>query len=161
MTERNGANAKKSGKPCIVVIDGMGGGIGEELIRRLVSFFSLKKETAKTETAPLDIEILALATNAVAAERMVRAGAARGAAGENAIRQSVALGDFILGPIGIIIANSMLGEITPAMTESILAAPGRRILIPLQNDHIILAGMENLPLSKMIDKAVEMVKNLL
>jgi hypothetical protein len=131
------------------VIDGMGGGIGEELIHNLVA------------AALPGVEIIALATNAVAAERMVKAGANRGAAGENAIRQSVKLGNIILGPIGIIITNSMLGEITSGMTEAILAAPGKRILIPLQNDHISFAGMEGQPLSKMIEKSIEMVRKVL
>jgi hypothetical protein len=136
---------KPSGAVRIIVVDGMGGGIGEELVRRIAA-------------AVPNAEIIALATNAIAAERMVRAGADRGAAGENAICQSVKLGDVIVCPIGVILANSMLGEITPAMTEAVLTAPGKRIILPLQNDHVSLAGIENLPLSKMMEKAVEMVK---
>jgi hypothetical protein len=135
----------------IVVIDGMGGGIGEELIRRLV---------AALEGKP-NAEIIALATNAVATERMVRAGAHRGATGENAICRSASLGDFILGPIGIVFANSMLGEITPAIAEAVLAAPGKRVLIPLQNDHVTLAGLSSQPLSKMFEKAVEIIEQAL
>jgi hypothetical protein len=135
----------------IVVIDGMGGGIGEELIRRLAAAMAGKPHT----------EIIALSTNAVATERMVRAGAHRGATGENAICRSASLGDFILGPIGIVFANSMLGEITPAIAEAVLAAPGKRVLIPLQNDHVTFAGIGNQPLSKMIEKAVELVEQSL
>jgi hypothetical protein len=67
------------------------------------------------------------------------------------------LGDFIVGPIGIIIGNSMMGEITHSMAEAILAAPGERILLPLQNEHLTLAGLEGLPLAKMIERAVELV----
>jgi hypothetical protein len=127
----------------IVIIDGMGGGIGVQLVGKI------------REMGGEDIEILALGTNAVAAERMVKAGAHRGAAGENAIRVSAALGDFILGPIGIVIPNSLLGEISPAMAEAILAAPGERILIPLQHEHFLLAGLEPQPLAKLVDRAVE------
>ncbi|MDR0684491.1 MAG: DUF3842 family protein [Spirochaetaceae bacterium] len=129
----------------IVVVDGMGGGIGVQLVGKL------------REATGDNVEIIALGTNAVAVERMVKAGAHRGAAGENAICHSVRLGDFIVGPIGIIIGNSMMGEITCSMTEAILGAPGDRILLPLQNEHLTLAGLESLPLAKMIERAVELV----
>ncbi|MDR2601772.1 MAG: DUF3842 family protein [Spirochaetaceae bacterium] len=142
-----GGSAKKT----VVVVDGLGGGIGEELVKKLV--------VLSEKVEPLDI--IALATNSTAAARMVKAGASRGASGENAIKRSVNLGDFILGPIGVIIANSMLGEITCGITQAVLDAPGRRILIPLQNDHIILAGVEGVALSKMIEKAVEAVEKAL
>jgi hypothetical protein len=133
-------------KHTVVVIDGMGGGIGAGLIAKL------------KEINDADLEIIALGTNAVAAERMVKAGAHRGAAGENAIRVSGSLGDFILGPIGIVIMNSLMGELTPLMAEAILAAPGERILLPLQNDHFYLAGVEILPLAKMMEKVLDTLK---
>jgi hypothetical protein len=132
-------------KHSIVVVDGMGGGIGVRLITRL-------KETCGPGT-----ELVALGANAVAAERMIKAGAHRGAAGENAVRVSVKEGDFIMGPIGIVIPNSLMGEITPAMAEAVLAAPGERILLPLENDHFILAGLECQPLAKVIDRGVEIL----
>jgi hypothetical protein len=132
----------QSMKHTIVIIDGMGGGIGVQLIGKL-------KDMVDT-----DAEIIALGTNAVATERMVKAGAHRGAAGENAIRVSVSAGDYILGPIGIVIPDSLMGEITPAMAQAILAAPGERILLPLQQEHFFIAGLEQLPLSGMIDKAL-------
>jgi hypothetical protein len=133
-------------KGTIVVIDGMGGGIGVQLIGKI-------REAIKG-----DPEIIALGTNAVATERMVKAGAHRGASGENAIRVSAALGDFILGPMGIVIVNSLMGEITGPMAEAILAAPGKRILLPLQHDHFYLAGMESMPLARLVEKAVELLK---
>ena len=125
-----------------MVIDGMGGGIGAVLIGKL------------REISDIDLEIIALGTNAVATERMMKAGAHRGASGENAIRVSVSLGDFILGPVGIVINNSLMGEITPSMAEATLAAPGKRILIPLVQDHFYLAGVGELPLGKMIERAI-------
>ncbi|GHV91329.1 hypothetical protein AGMMS50268_18320 [Spirochaetia bacterium] len=137
----------------IVIVDGMGGGIGVQLIGKLRE--SIDKNIEK------DTEIIALGTNAVATERMVKAGANRGATGENAIRVSVNDGDFILGPIGIVIGNSMMGEITPAMAEAILAAPGERILLPMQQDHFYIAGLEQLPLAKMTDRAIEIFKERL
>jgi hypothetical protein len=86
---------------------------------------------------------------------MLKAGAMRGATGENAVRISIGTGDYILGPIGIVIANSMMGEITPEIAETVLGARGERILIPLPNDHFTLVGVECPPLGKMIEKAVE------
>ncbi|MDR1903111.1 MAG: DUF3842 family protein [Treponema sp.] len=133
-------------KQCIVIIDGMGGGIGVQLIAKLREF--IDKES----------EIIALGTNATATERMVRAGADRGATGENAVRVSASLGDFILGPIGIVITDSMMGEITAGISNAVLSAPGERILLPLQNDHFFLAGLEQLPLARMIDKAIDIFK---
>ncbi|MDR1898390.1 MAG: DUF3842 family protein [Treponema sp.] len=129
-------------KHTIVIIDGMGGGIGVQLITRL------------RELAGGDAELVALGANAVAAERMVKAGAHRGASGENALRVSVREGDFIMGPIGIVIPNSLMGEITPAMAEAVLSAPGERILLPLQNDHFFLAGLESQSLAKAIEKGI-------
>jgi hypothetical protein len=129
-------------KKIIIVVDGMGGGIGAELITKL-------------KTVRFNADIIALGTNSTATERMLRAGAVRGATGENAVRISIGMGDFILGPIGIVIANSMMGEITPGIAAAILGARGERILIPLPNDHFTLAGIESPPLGKMIEKAVE------
>jgi uncharacterized membrane protein len=136
-------------KTTIVIVDGMGGGIGVQLIGKIKDIINK------------DTEIIALGTNAVAAERMVKAGANRGATGENAIQVSAGSGDFILGPIGIVIGNSMMGEITPKMAAAILAAPGERILLPLQQDHFYIAGLEQLPLAKMVDKAIELLRERL
>jgi hypothetical protein len=136
-------------KRTIVIVDGMGGGIGVQLIDKI-------RELDLKET-----ELIALGTNAVAAERMVKAGAHRAAAGENAIRVTVPRGDFILGPIGIVIPNSMMGEISPGMVEAIMASPGERILLPLQQDHFHLVGLEPLPLAKMLEKAVALLKERL
>jgi hypothetical protein len=133
-------------KRTVVIIDGMGGGIGAQLISKI-------RESIDGET-----ELIALGTNAVATERMIKAGAHRGASGENAVKVSVSLGDFILGPIGIVIANSLMGEITAAMVEATLASPGEKILLPLQQDHFRLVGTESLPFTRLIDMAVETLK---
>ncbi|MDR1949721.1 MAG: DUF3842 family protein [Spirochaetaceae bacterium] len=129
----------------IIVIDGMGGGVGAQLIIKI------------RESCGRDLEIIALGTNAIATERMVKAGADRGATGENAIRVSVGRGDLILGPIGIVIPDSLMGEITAAMVGAILSAPGERILLPLQQDHFRIVGIEPLPLAKIMERTVELV----
>jgi hypothetical protein len=136
-------------KQKVVIIDGMGGGIGAQLIAKI------------RELNDEEPELIALGTNAVATERMIKAGAHRGASGENAIKVSVSLGDFILGPIGIVIINSLMGEISPAIAEAILAAPGEKILLPLQQDHFRLVGMESLPFTKIIDKAIDLLRERL
>jgi hypothetical protein len=137
-------------KSIIVIVDGMGGGIGVQLITRL-------KETWSREDRE-GVEIIALGANAVAAERMVKAGADRGASGENALRVSVCRGDYIMGPVGIVVGNSMMGEISPAMAQAILEAPGERILLPLQQEHFYIAGLEQMPLARMIDRALDLLK---
>jgi hypothetical protein len=136
-------NTKKK----VIIVDGMGGGIGVQLVGKIRAAFGDA------------IEIIALGTNAVAVERMVKAGADRGAAGENAIVQSAGTGELIMGPIGIIIGNSMMGEITVRMAEAILRAPCERIILPLQNDHVTLAGLDGLPLTKMIERAIDLAKD--
>ncbi len=110
------------------VIDGMGGGIGAQLIERL------RKEGLG------DATIVALGANAVATQRMIAAGAHRGATGENAICFSVRTADFILGPIGIVLANSMMGEITPLMAEAVSSSPCLKLLLPLSQSQILIAG---------------------
>ena len=85
----------------VAVIDGMGGGIGAQIVTQL------------RQELPLDVEILALGTNAVATDRMMKARASRGASGENAIRVSIGQADFILAPIAVVVPNSLMGEVTP------------------------------------------------
>jgi len=134
-------------KKRIVVVDGMGGGIGAQIIERL-----------KPSLGP-GVEVLALGANSGATERMMKAGADRGASGENAVRVSVGSGMLIIGPIGILIPNGMLGEITPAMAEAVMAAPCERILVPVAQDHFALAGLEPRPLGYYIDTAVGIAKS--
>jgi len=103
----------------ICVIDGQGGGIGSAIIKRLQDAF---EET---------IEIVALGTNAIATTQMLKARANRGASGENAIVQTVKTVDIIVGPIGIIMAHAMMGEVTPKIAEAIAGSQAKKILIPL------------------------------
>ena len=129
-------------KKRIVVVDGMGGGVGAQLIERLRASFGGK------------VEIIALGTNSTATERMLKAGADRGASGENAICVSVGSGLLVMGPIGVVIPNGMLGEITAAIAEAVLAASGDRILVPVAHNHFILAGLEQKSLNRFLDDAV-------
>lgn len=127
----------------ICVIDGQGGGIGSAIILRMKTFF---EET---------VEIIALGTNAIATAQMLKARANRGASGENAIIQTVRKVDIIIGPIGIIIANAMMGEVTPKMAEAVSGSTAKKILLPLSQENIILAGVPAVPLPKLIEEIID------
>ena len=133
----------------IAVIDGMGGGIGAQIVTQLRA------------ALPAEVEIWALGSNAVATQRMMQARANRGATGENAIRVSAAKADFILAPIGALIPNAMMGEITPAIAEAIANAPGRKLLIPINQPHFEIVGVQWKPLAQHIDEAIETLRQLL
>jgi hypothetical protein len=132
----------------IAVIDGQGGGIGKAIVDKFRKEFQDK------------IEILALGTNSMATSLMLKAGANEGATGENAIMYNASKVDLILGPIGIICANSLLGELTPQMAKAIAESPAKKVLIPLNRCNVIVAGVENKPLPHYIEDAVEIVKGL-
>ncbi len=127
----------------ICVIDGQGGGIGSAIIKKMKDTFGES------------IEIIALGTNAIATAQMIKARANRGASGENSIVQTVQLVDVIIGPIGIIMAHAMLGEVTPAMAEAVSRSPARKILLPLSQENIEIAGVEKIPLPRLIDELIE------
>jgi len=130
----------------IAVIDGQGGGIGKAIVEKLRRVFEDS------------IEIVALGTNSLATSLMLKAGANEGATGENAISYNASKVDMILGPIGIVCANSLMGELTPLMARAISESPAKKILIPLNRCNIAVAGVENKPLPHYIDDAVLIVK---
>lgn len=131
-------------KHIIAVVDGMGGGLGAQLVERLVKL------------GLSDCEIIALTTNALAARRLVDSGAQRGASGENAICVTVTKVDYILGPIGIVMPNSMMGEITPKMAEAVCCSNAHIFLVPVRHENTIIAGIKNIPLSELLDETVEL-----
>lgn len=132
----------------IAVIDGQGGGIGKAIVEKIRS--ALGDE----------IQIIALGTNALSTALMLKSGANEGASGENAIVVNAAKVDFIIGSIGIISANSMLGELTPLMAKAIAESPAKKVLIPLNRCNIFVAGIKNEPLPHYIEDAIELIKNL-
>jgi len=124
----------------ICVIDGQGGGIGSVIIKKLnAAFYNA------------DVEITALGANAIATAQMLKARANRGASGENAIVRTVRQADIVIGPISIIMAHAMMGEITPKMAEAIASCPAQKILLPLSQENVVIAGLSSLPLPKLID----------
>lgn len=130
----------------IVVIDGQGGGIGARIIQGL------------REKMGNDFEIWALGTNSIATSRMMKAGANKGATGENAIVQSVKKADVITGPLAIIMPNSMMGEVTTAMAEAVCSCEGHKYLIPLTQEKVSLMGVSREPLPHLVEEAVEKIK---
>ncbi len=123
----------------ICVIDGQGGGIGSTVIKKL------KERLGEA------IEIVALGTNAIATAKMLKAKANRGASGENAIVQTVQRADVVIGPISIIMAHAMMGEITPGMAAAVAGCPARKILIPLSQENVEIVGVSPSPLPRLID----------
>ncbi|PIU48911.1 MAG: hypothetical protein COS92_09450 [Desulfobacterales bacterium CG07_land_8_20_14_0_80_52_14] len=126
----------------ICVIDGQGGGIGSAVIKKLKEVFEER------------IEIVALGTNAIATSQMLKARANCGASGENAIIQTVKSADVIIGTIGIVLANAMMGEVTPGMAEAVATSPARKILIPLSQDPVEVVGITREPLPHLIEELV-------
>jgi hypothetical protein len=112
----------------ICVVDGQGGKIGSVIIARL-------KERLKES-----VEIIALGTNSTATSTMMKARANRGASGENAIAVTVRKADIIIGTMNILMANSMLGELTPRMAEAITESPAKKLVLPISQENIIVIG---------------------
>lgn len=144
------SNGLKSTMKRICVIDGQGGGIGATLIKYLKEAYGEA------------VEIVGLGTNAIATAQMLKAGANRGASGENAIVHTTVTADLIVGPISITWANAMLGEVTPRMAEAVMSCPAQKVLLPLAQERAILVGVESEPLPHLVQRAVnEKIKEVL
>ena len=129
-----------------LIVDGQGGGIGAQLAK------ALAKEL------PAGWELIAVGTNVMATGAMLKAGASQGATGENAVVYNAARADLILGPIGMILANGILGEVSPAMAAAVSGSPAVKILIPTSTCGVYVAGTEELRLEDYLRLAVEQAK---
>ncbi len=132
----------------ILIIDGQGGGLGRQLV------------SAVKEKCP-EAEVLAVGTNSTATGAMLRAGADQAATGENAVLVACRKADVIIGPIGIVIADSMLGEITPAMAAAVGKSPARRILLPVNQCDNLVVGAADLSMADKVREAAELLRGLL
>lgn len=128
----------------ILVIDGQGGGIGSRLVGLL------------KPRLPESCELLCTGTNSLATSAMLKAGAARGATGENAILYNAGRADLILGPIGVILANGIMGEVPPAVAAAVSGAECVKILIPSPTCGALIAGTEECRLEDYLRKAVDL-----
>ncbi|MCJ7704874.1 MAG: DUF3842 family protein [Desulfobacterales bacterium] len=136
-------------KKSIVVIDGQGGGIGGLMIKRLREAFGE------------EIEVIGLGTNAMATGAMLKAGANKGASGENAIVQTVKAVDMIVGTTATVLANSMMGELTPKMAEAIASSPALKCLLPLKMPDVEIIGASKEPLPHLIDQLIKRIKEII
>ena len=130
----------------LMVMDGQGGGIGSTIIK------GIRKSVGN------DIMILALGTNSIATSRMMKAGANKGGTGENAIIQTSKKVDFIIGPVSILFANSMMGEVTPLMASAVSTSKAKKLLIPLTQEEVCIVGITKEPLPHLVDQVIRLIK---
>lgn len=132
----------------VVVIDGQSGRIGQLFVE-------------KVTRAKLSCDLIAIGTNAIATSAMLKAGASMGATGENPVIVAARTADIIVGPIGILSADAMLGEITPAMATAVGQSCATKMLLPVNLCSNIVIGTQSLSLSAMLDEAVETLRRIL
>ena len=130
-------------KAQILVIDGQGGQLGSQIIRELAAKI-------------LDIQITAVGTNALATSAMLKAGADNAATGENAVIVGCRKADLIVGPVGIVIADALFGEVTPAMAMAVGQSNAVRILVPVNHCDNLIAGLDDMPMSRLVEQAVQL-----
>lgn len=132
----------------ILIVDAQGGGIGKQLI-------------ASIKNKRQDALIVAVGTNSMATSQMLKAGADEAATGENSVVVMAKKADIIAGPLGIVIADSMLGEITPKMAVAIGQSGAMRVLIPMNQCSNSVVGLGGANLKKLIDEATEKIVSML
>ena len=130
----------------ICVIDGQGGKIGSVIIAKL-------KERLKEQ-----VEIIALGTNSLATQNMMKARANKGASGENAVVTTLRRADIVIGTINILMANSMLGEFTPKMAQAVAESEAVKYILPVTQDNLVVIGLQGLSIPQMIDVLVQEVE---
>ena len=128
----------------ILVIDGQGGNLGKQICKMLLDRLT-------------NVKIRAVGTNSLATESMLKTGIDEAATGENAVIVGARCADVIVGHIGIVIADALLGEVTAKMAAEVGSADAKRILIPMNKCDTIVAGIENLPTSALIESAVQKI----
>lgn len=131
----------------ILIIDGQGGQMGAQLIKVIISRFS-------------DVNITAVGTNATATASMIKAGAKQAATGENPVIVACRKADVIIGPIGIVIADSMHGEITPTMAVAVGQADATRILIPVNKCDNMIAGVNDVTMTITMEDVIKKLEKL-
>ena len=131
----------------ILIIDGQGGQLGAQLVKSIISHFP-------------DVKLTAIGTNAVATSAMLKAGAKNAATGENPVIVACRKADVIIGPVGIVITDSLMGEITDKMAVAIARADAVRILIPINKCDNLIAGVPNLNAGALIEDAISKLQSI-
>ena len=136
-----------NGDPMVIcVVDGQGGKIGSVIIAKL-------KERLKEQ-----VEIIALGTNSLATQNMMKARANKGASGENAVVTTLRKADIVIGTINILMANSMLGEFTPRMAQAVAESEAVKYILPVTQSNLVVIGLQGLSIPQMIDVLVQEVE---
>ena len=131
----------------ILIIDGQGGLLGKQLVEAI------------RKTVP-DAEITAVGTNSIATSSMLKAGAHQGATGENAVLVAVRHADIIAGTVGMVIADSLLGEITPAMAAAVGSSDAVKLLLPVNKCSNVVIGAGGKSTSELIEEAVDRIQKI-
>ena len=131
----------------VVVMDGQGGKMGSMLIERI-------------KAGALPCAVTAIGTNSIATSAMLKAGADAGATGENPAIVACRTADVIIGPIGILAADSLMGEVTPSMAVAVGQSGAKKLLLPVNLCNNIVVGTQSLPMAKLIGEAVELLRTL-
>ena len=132
----------------ILVIDGQGGGVGRQLVTHIKQAFPT-------------VTLTAVGTNTIATSAMIKAGADNSATGENAVLVACRKADVIVGPLGIVIADSLMGEITPAMATAVAQANAKRILLPFNHCDNIIVGVTDYTIGKLLEMAIAEIQKVL
>lgn len=132
----------------IIVIDGQGGNIGKQLVKSIKDSFP-------------DVFIRAIGTNSTATANMLKGGADEAATGENAFIVACREADVIIGPIGIAIADALLGEVSPAMAKAVGQSAAKKILIPLNKCDVLVPGVEEKSTGELLDDALKMIRAII
>ena len=132
----------------IVVIDGQGGNIGRQLVK------SIKDEFP-------DIYVRAIGTNSTATSNMLKGGADEAATGENAVIVGSRQADIIVGPVGIIVTDALLGEVTSKMANAISSSDAKKVLIPLNKCDVLIAGFENKSTKDLLSDAIKIIRDII
>ena len=132
----------------ILVVDGQGGGVGRQLAVQIKQAFP-------------DVQLMAVGTNTIATSAMLKGGVDNAATGENAVLVGARKADVIIGPLGIVVADSLGGEITPAMANAVAQSDAKRILLPFKHCDNVIVGVSDFTLGSLIQQAVEELRKIL
>ncbi len=132
----------------MIVIDGQGGNVGRLLVKSIKESFP-------------EVSVRAIGTNSTATTNMLKAGADEAATGENAVIVGCKSADLIVGPIGIIIPDALLGEVTSAMARAVGSSDATKILIPLNKCEVLVAGARDKSTGELIDEAIAMIRDIM
>lgn len=132
----------------IVIIDGQGGNLGRQLTKMTLERYP-------------EADVQVIGTNSAATTNMLKAGAVQGATGENAVIVAARRADVIMGPIGIVIADALMGEVTPQMAVAVGQSDAVRILLPMNRCETLVAGMKEVPTGALIEDAMALLARVM